>query len=467
MRRLVKTTVGAALLGLLLASCTEHYSALEQVKRSGELRVLTRHSAVAYYDGPHGPAGLEYELARRFAEHLGARLQILPAPNLETLFSRLRAGKAAFAAAGLAVTPGRKRWLRFTPPYQSVVPQLIYRSTTPKPASLDALSGHLEVAAESSHAERLDALKPAHPELRWYANPKLSCEELLTLVSEQVLDYTVVNSNDFALNRRFYPELRVAFPLGKPEPLAWAFPRNQDESLYREAVAFFARLKASGELARLIERHYGHVKDYDYVGTRAYLRHVHERLPRYQEQFEQAAEDNKLDWRLLAAMAYQESHWNPRAVSPTGVRGMMMLTLATAEHIGIDKRTDPTQSIDGGARYLRWVLDQLPPEIAEPDRTWMAIAAYNVGLGHLQDARELAARRGDDPDKWVDVKKTLPLLRERKWYRKTAHGYARGNEPVRYVENVRSYYDILVWTADRQHTPRTAPRALSITAPVL
>lgn len=467
MRILARTTVAAVLIGVLLSACSEPRSTLDQVRQSGELRVLTRESATTYYEGPRGPAGVEYELAQRFAEHLGVKLHLLVAPSLDTLLNRLRAGKAQLAAAGLAVTARRREWLRFTPPYQSVVPQVIYRRRTPRPADLDALSGHLEVVAASGHAERLERAEEKHPNLRWYANPKLSSEELLSLVSEQVLDYTVMNSNEFALNRRFYPELRVAFPLGKPERLAWAFPRARDESLYREAVAFFKQLETSGELAQLLERYYGHVKDYDYVGTRAYQRHVRERLPRYRERFQAAAESNGLDWRLLAAMAYQESHWNPRAVSPTGVRGIMMLTLATAEHIGIDKRTDAEQSIDGGARYLRWLLDRIPDQVPEPDRTWMAVAAYNVGLGHLEDARGITRRRGGDPDRWVEVKKNLPLLRERKWYRDTAHGYARGNEPVRYVENIRSYYDILVWDSEHRHEPQSPPRALSIASPAL
>jgi membrane-bound lytic murein transglycosylase F len=161
--------------------------------------------------------------------------------------------------------------------------------------------------------------------------------------------------------------------------------------------------------------------------------------------FETAAEENDLDWRLLAAMGYQESHWDPDAVSPTGVRGIMMLTLKTAKDLGIKDRLVPNNSIEGGARYFRQTLDRIPPSITEPDRTWMAMAAYNVGYGHLEDARVIAEQLGKNPDLWIDVKTTLPLLAKRKWYKKTRYGYARGWEPIQYVENIRSYYDILKW----------------------
>jgi len=221
----------------------------------------------------------------------------------------------------------------------------------------------------------------------------------------------------------------------------------------------------------LLERHYGHVSDFDYVGTRTYMRHIEQRLPEYRPHFEEAVADKDIDWRLLAAVAYQESHWNPKAVSPTGVRGMMMLTRTTANDLGVDRRTDPRQSIDGGSRYLKYLLDRIPERIQGRDRLWLALAAYNIGYGHMEDARIITQQRGGDPDKWMDVKESLPLLHKRKWYSKTKNGYARGNEAVRYVENIRSYYDILVWMIERNEPkpapPATLPAALTLANPAL
>ena len=144
-------------------------------------------------------------------------------------------------------------------------------------------------------------------------------------------------------------------------------------------------------------------------------------------------------------MSYQESHWNPRARSFTGVRGMMMLTLRTAKELGVKNRLDPKQSIFGGAKYLAKLRKRMPDNIAEPDRTWMALAAYNVGYGHLTDARKLTKLDGGDSTRWMDVKDYLPRLSQKRYYKQTRHGYARGNEPVSYVQNIRRYFDVLVW----------------------
>jgi membrane-bound lytic murein transglycosylase F len=349
-----------------------------------------------------------------------------------------------------------------------VTQQLVYRLGNTPPRNLASIgSGHLEVVAHSSHSERLAEIAKELPELRWHENPSLDTEELLVMVDEGLIDYTIADSNEIAVVRRFYPRLAVAFDIAAPEPLAWAFPRTGDKSLFSEASAFIEQLHSTGELDELRERYYGHIDVYDYAGTPVYMSQVRARLPRYRRHFEEAGATHGLDWRLLAAMAYQESHWDPAAVSPTGVRGMMMLTQATAEYLGIAKRTDLAQSIDGGTRYLKQLIRRLPDEILEPDRTWMAVAAYNVGLGHLNDARRITRELGGDNTLWKDVKENLPLLRERSWYRKTRHGYARGDEPVRYVENIRSYYDILVWM-DEQNEPQIQPsRALMVDSPSL
>lgn len=454
----------------LLAACNQaSRTQLDDVLESGELRVLTRNAASSYYEGPNGATGLEYELAQGFADHLGVKLRVIVAENVSEVLAGVRDGKAHLAAAGLSVTEPRRQWVRFGPSYQEVTQQLVYRIGTPRPQSVGEIDGSLEVLAGSSHAERLRELKQENPELAWVENNQAGSEDLLTLVNEKVIDYTVVDSNELRLNQHYYPELRAAFDLAEPESLAWAFPRSADDSLYQRAVEYFEHIKSSGTLAHIIERHYGHVDKFDYVGTRIFMRHIRERLPKYRPLLERAAAQNGLDWRLVAAMAYQESHWDPDAVSPTGVRGFMMLTQATARYLGIKKRTDLEQSIDGGARYIRTLIDKVPERIQNPDRLWMAMAAYNLGYGHLNDARVITEHRGGNPDVWKDVEEHLPLLRKKDWYRHLKHGYARGNEAVVYVENIRSYYDILVWLTDQETPPTRRQRAaaLAIATPVL
>ncbi len=454
---------------LLLAACDlRPQTQLERVQDEGVLRVLTRNSGTTYYEGPYGPTGVEYDLVSGFARYLGVKLDLRVPDTLAQILTDTRSGRADLAAAGLTVTDSRRQRLNFSLAYQQITPQLVYRSGTPAPQDLDDLRGTLEVVAHSSHAERLRSLEEEYPDLSFIENDSLESEQLLNLVWEQVIDYTVADSNEVAVSRRFYPELRVAFDVGAAQSLAWAFPPGDDHSLLEKANDYLQALRNSGQLQRILDKYYGYVSDFDYVGTRRYMQHIESRLPEFRAWFEKAGKKVSIDWRLLAAIGYQESHWNPKAVSPTGVRGLMMLTQGTMKQLGIDKsRHDPQASIEGGARYIARVKRRLPKRIQEPARTWMALAAYNVGFGHLEDARVLTQRGGDDPDKWIDVKQYLPLLSQKKWYQQTRHGYARGQEPVRYVENIRSYYDILVWVTDREHPPKPPSPALNIESPAL
>lgn len=435
-----------SLILIVLNACAPQKPGLQQVRDTGVLHVLTRNAATTYFTGPHGEEGFEYELVKAFADHLGVSLKISTEDNLENMLGKLQGKEFDFAAAGLVATAESEKTLRFSTSYQSITQQLVYNRSVPRPKTMDsAIEGIMEVMANSSHAELLHQLKLEHPELTWDENKEAGSAELLALVSQNIIDFSIADSNEVILTRRFHPQIRVAFNVSKPQPLAWAFSKNSDDSLYEEANKFIATYKKSGQLAQLLKRHYGHARKYDYAGTNTYLGHVRYRLPRYQENFEKAAEVNDLDWQLLAAVAYQESHWNPRAVSPTGVRGIMMLTKRTAKDLGVEDRTVPAQSIKGGAKYIRQLSQKFSTDLDKKDRLWFTLAAYNVGYGHLQDARKITKRLGKNPNKWVDVKESLPLLTQKRWYKRTRYGYARGNEPVKYVENIRSYYDILHW----------------------
>ena len=445
------------LAGLLLAACDRPESILKQIQEQNELIVISRNGPTTYYEGTNGPTGFEYELANLFADFLGVDLRIVVPPNFSDILPLTALGDVHLAAAGLTITEKRRELVRFGPVYQRITPQLVYRSGTRPPKTLAEVGGILEVVAGSSHEEHLKTLQHEYPDLVWFAKDS-SSEELLEYVWEQLIEYTVADSNELALNRHFYPELIPAFDIMPEEPLAWAFPRSDDDSLFNTAVVFFNKIRKNGTLVQLIERYYGHIGDFDYVGTRRFQRDVELLLPRYRETFIKAAGEVDMDWRLLAAVSYQESHWDPDAVSPTGVRGMMMLTLNAVKDVGIENRLDPVQSIHGGARYLTAMIEKIPDRIQEPDRTWLALAAYNVGFGHLEDARILTEKNKGDTDKWVDVKENLPLLSQKKWFQQTRYGYARGREPVRYVENIRTYYDILVWLTEKDiEEPETPP----------
>ncbi len=455
--RILALLVLLVIIGLMGLGLYEDRSELDAVRERGELVVVSRNNPTTWYEGPHGPAGFEYDLARAFADSLGVRLRMVKAESVGELIGMVQNHTVDMAAAGLTVTESRKRVLRFGPSYLTVREQVVYRKGTPRPRRIQDLIGHsLEVLDDSSEAERLGELLHRYPKLKFTEVPEVDRQELIERVWKGEIDYTIANSNEIALARRFMTELRVGFDFSPDKELAWAFPKTKDDSVYLAARQFLEEARKSGLLHQIHERYYGHVRQINYVGTRIFLRHIHKRLPKFRGLFEQAAERYNLDWRLLAAISYQESQWLPRAVSPTGVKGLMMLTLPTARQMGVDNRLDPEQSIQGGARYFARLKQRVPKEIPEPDRTWMAIAAYNIGFGHLMDARDITALQDGNPNRWVDVQKRLPLLMRKKFYRRTRHGYARGSEAVKYVQNIRSYYDILVWYTT-QNPKQNAP----------
>lgn len=424
---------------------------LEQVRMHGEIVMVTRNSPTTFFEDRAGPTGYEMELAQAFAQYLNVDLKVIVADNLSDIFSTLETGKAAFAAAGLTNTPDRDRWFRFSQPYMQVSEQVIYRRGGVRPKeAVDLAQGKLVVAAGSSHAERLRMVQVRQiPELTWSESPDLEVADLLQMVASGNIDFTVVDSNEFRMLQAYYPNLGVAFDLSEQQDIAWAFAYSRDDSLYKAANEFFNQQETAPLLAELSERYYGHLDKLDYVGARRFLRQTNKKLDTYRPHFELASEQSGIDWRLLAAVGYQESHWNPNARSYTGVRGLMMLTRNTARELGIKNRLDPQQSIMGGSRYLAKLRERLD-SVQEPDRTWLALAAYNVGYGHLTDARKITAEMGGNPDLWMDVKEALPLLSQKRYYRNTRHGYARGQEPVDYVQNIRRYYDVLVWNEEQE-----------------
>lgn len=437
----------AGILCLLVGTCQRVPPTLDQIRTLGELRVVTRNSPTAYYLGANGPEGPEYDLIQQFAAELGVAVYIYTVPGFGDIKEQIASGRAHLAAAGLTINEAWGDSIAFGPPYQQVRQHLIYRQGKTKPRSLEDINGsRIEVATGSAQAETLRRVRNRYPLLVWVERGRGDSLQLLADVAAGEIDYTIADSTEFALGRNFHKATRVGFDLMAGESLAWAM-NARDDSLQRRVTRFFADISGSGQLTALLNRYYGKSDRFEYVGPRNFLRHVQVRLPRYRQWFEEAAETVGEDWRLIAAIGYQESHWEPDAISPTGVRGLMMLTKVTAEQIGVTDRRDPKQSIFGGARYYAAVRAQIPDRIPDPDRTWLALAAYNVGYGHLEDARILTQLHGRNPDLWQDVRAFLPLLAQEYWYTQTRRGYARGWEPVRYVDNIRGYLDILEWVA--------------------
>ena len=440
-----------------VATCSSPPNLLNQVIERGELHVITLDSPTTFYQDDNGMVGPEYDLVAGLAESLDVTLVIKTVNKIADIQPALEAGQGHLAAAGLTPTKSWRERMNFGYPYANVDTHLIYKRGTVKPQSLQQVIGRaIEITTESDHHETLNMLQKDYPDLAWTMNTEIGVHDLLTKVNREEIDFTIADSNEFALQRHTQPELRIAMNLKKNNALAWAYRQNDSRRLMEHADNYLIEAEREGLLAQINERYYGHAESLDYVDTRTFIEHIESRLPDFREMFVEAGDQQNIDWRLLAAIGYQESHWQPRAISSTGVRGIMMLTRITAKELNIDNRLDPANSIQGGAEYFMKQWERLPDEIQEPDRSWFALAAYNVGFSHLKDSWQITQWQGNDPTQWANVSKSLPLLANKLWYPHLSHGYARGWEPVIYVNNIRSYYDILTNMIEMETLPKMA-----------
>lgn len=434
------------LLGALLSSCRvdqQPHSQLEQLENSQVLRVGTLYSSRNfYYDQNDEPTGIDYELLSEFANYLGLKLKMIPLYSQSDLYNALKEQRVDLIAASLIPTPIQRLEFRFSPMFYHVDSVLVYKQGNTIPTQISDINTPVGVVASSYHEYVLRKLERRYSKLQLLPDDQVDDEELLRQVHQGTLSYAVVDDKILALTQRYYPKLAAALTLHEKEPVSWAIRKTDDDSFYAALIAFFGEKNQDGTIAKLVEKYFGHIEQFDYVDTRSFLRAVKSVLPKYEPWFKQYS--GNLDWRLIAAVSYQESHWRPRARSHTGVRGMMMLTLNTAHHMGIQNRLDPEQSIKGGAAYLRRLLSLIPDSIHDDEKIWFALAAYNMGFGHMLDARRITKLQGADPNNWADVKERLPQLMQKKWYRQTQYGYARGSEAYNYVNNIRQYYQSLV-----------------------
>lgn len=419
-------------------------TSLEKIQGHDEIIMGTINSSLTYsYDGSQY-SGFDYELGKKFAKYLNVELRVKEFDTLKALFAALDDGEIDFTGAGLTLTPKRAEKYRSSPPYYYVSQKVVYHKGTYRPRKITDVKEPIGVLEDSSHEETLESLLTAVPDLQRKVLENEDQESLLRQVANKELKFALVDSTTLAQKQRYYPVLAEAFTISKKQPVAWLIKRTRDDSLYSAMIEFIGTQHREQTIAKLEEKYFGHVENFDFVDTKIFLKRIKTILPKYEQLFKKYT-TAEVDWPLLAAVSYQESHWNPKAKSPTGVRGMMMLTLATAKYLGIKNRLNAKQSIMGGAKYLSQLINRLPDSIADDEKVWFALASYNIGYGHLMDARRITAMKKQNPDSWADVKENLPLLHQKKWYQKTRYGYARGKEAQHYVNNIRQYKKTLTW----------------------
>lgn len=431
------------------------FASLDDVLERGTLRVLTRNTLSTYFEGPTGPAGFEYELLNSFADKLGVELEIHVTDQVWNILDQLETGEYDLAAANITVTADAKSIAEFGWPYLETLPQVVFRSGNTKPEDIQDLIGSSLIAIrDSNHLTHLGRLKELNPELSW-AEIDDDVDLLVRLINEGDADYGILDSVDTMTEKRLFPELRVGFNLERePLPVAWAYPKNTDRRLLTAADEHLQEFRTYGQLEALKKKYYDRTDELDFFTTRAFIRDIKEILPTFREYFEEAGAKYGVEWQLLAAMSYQESRWKVDAISPTGVEGIMMLTNKTAAELNIADRTDPYSSILGGAEYFSGIHRRLPDSLTDTDRLWVAVAAYNIGIGHIYDVRRLLKRQGKNADSWQQIEKHLPLLTNPEVYETLKYGYARGYEPVTYVRNIKLYYETLVWETAKDVVPQ-------------
>lgn len=426
----------------LLACAEKSADTLETIKNTGTIVVLTTNQPTTYYlDQNENPSGPEYDMVESFATYLGVKTSYKVLSSTSEVIVALSNGEGHLAAAGLTKTPARESQFDFGPTLMNVSEELICHR---KSASVDNIGTleNLEVVVASS-TSYIETIKAQIPNMQLVIDDELRTPQLLEKVNAKKIQCTISDSTIYAISRRYHPDLISRYEFNKDLELAWMLPQ-MSVLLRQEIDTWLTEYKKRGDLSQLHDKYYSYLDTFDYVDIKTFKRRIESRLPKYKAMFIAAAKENNISASLLAAQSYQESHWDPKAKSPTGVRGIMMLTQPVAKSLGVTSRLDAQQNIFAGAKYFAKMKNMFDDQVNPLDRDWMALAAYNIGRGHFRDAQNLTTKQGGNAQRWLDIKETLPLLSDKKYYESLRYGYARGNEPVQYVQRIREYNDILI-----------------------
>jgi membrane-bound lytic murein transglycosylase F len=405
-------------------------SRLERVQQSGTLR-----AAVPVDPGIDHAAfqDMHHVLLREFANRMDVTVSLVEARSQAELLDLLTRDEVDIAVPGRPLPEPLPHHLRAAPTYAETQTHIVCNRTVGLPLDVQSSTAlrQIRVSGSDGYVARLSQAGFARIGLA--PTSSLGTVALLERVSTGAIPCTLAQRDEVARARQRLPALRIGAAVGPPGSVGWLLRNTSDDSLARQVDRFFVNSRKSGLLAQLRQQERGLHRRFDVVDLDGFRLALATKLPRYEADFRRAGSEHGIDWRLLAALGYQESRWNPHAESPRGAGGVMMLTATTARSLGVGDRFDARSSIAAGARYLAYLRASLGDEVPEPDRTWLTLAAYNQGPGGLARARRAVVARGGNPDRWAEVRRALPTL---------ADG-ARGWEPVYHVESVRRYFALL------------------------
>ncbi len=415
---------------------------LDRIRSTGKLRLITADAlnTYSYYEGK--PTGFEYDLALEFARYLNVELDVVT-PGWNNMFAYLDQDKGDFIAAGLTITKKRLEHAAFSIPYMTIQQRIVHHNLIFGPKNIEDLQFRtIHIRRGTSYHSRLEKLKTSGIDFNYILHDNIATQELIAMVNRREIRFTIADSNIALLNQRYYPDIRIGIPIQEKESMAWAV-RKDDRDMIVEINRFLLHANENGILRNIIDKYYENTQDFDIYELKKFHKRIETRLPKYQKLIMAESEKYGFDWRLVAAVVYQESHFNPNAKSFTNVRGLMQVTHATAREMGITNRRNPSQSIRAGIGYLDKMYLKFGHIEDSYQRMLFSLASYNIGYGHVQDALKIAKTKGLDPSTWQALKTCLPLLSKSKYFKTTQHGYARGWEPVQYIERILTYFDIL------------------------
>ncbi|HEY8211525.1 MAG TPA: transporter substrate-binding domain-containing protein [Myxococcaceae bacterium] len=431
---------------------------LDGIRRRGVLRVLTRNNPVTYYLYQGEQLGFDYQMARMLADALHVRLEMVVPPSRDLLVPWLKEGRGDVIAASYTVTPERGREVSFSTPYLNVDELLVQRRAGPRLTSVEDLAGkRIHVRRSSSYYETLKALKPLLGDFEIVEEPEdVETEELIDRVGRGEIPFTVADSHILAVELIYRRDVEGAFPLvsgagerprrsikvGEEGQKAIAFALRPENPELRAFADAFVRRTYRGLEYNVARKRYFETRQQ--VSRAAQLLQDGEggKISPYDDVFRKYASRYELDWRLMAAQSFQESRFDPHAQSWVGALGLFQVMPQTGRELGFRELSEPEPGVHAGVKYMSRLIAQFDPQLPFRQRVRFALAAYNAGLGHVQDARRLAQEKGLDPNRWFEnVERAMLLLEKPQYYQRARFGYCRGSEPVKYVSQIQNRYD--------------------------
>ena len=429
---------------------------LELIRQEGVLRVLTEYNSTSYFLYRGQPLGFQFEMLQELANHMDLALEVVVSNDLERNFLDLQQGRVDLIAMNLTVTSQRKQNVAFTEPLLQTRQVLVQRkplnwekmNNVQLEASLirnqlDLAGKMVYVQAGSVYESRLRSLSNEIGGGIVIREVNLDSERLIQRVALEEIDYSVCDENVGLVNTTYYPQLDVGTAISFPQYVAWAVHPHSD-SLLKVINQWITEFRNTDQYAILYHKYFTNRHVYRSIHSEFYTLGSGKISP-FDEAIKKESERIGWDWRLLASLIYQESRFNPDAVSWAGAFGLMQLMPITAKSYGITEKSSPEEQIRAGASFIRWLDERLVKVIDDPEeRIKFVLASYNIGLGHIQDARRLAERYDSDPNVWFDsVDQWLLKKSEPEYYtdQVVRHGFARGVETYNFVRDIIDRYE--------------------------